>query len=255
MALIRIDHTPESIGLNLPLNIILPDPPQLRSTPLRERKLLYLLHGLSEDASAWQRYSSIESVADHYGLVVIMPSAGRSFYTDQPDGPRFFTYLTEELPRYLQDVFGIALSRENTLIAGTSMGGYGAFKAAFHYPQQYAAAASLSGVLSLEILRALPDDPRQGEFTKLFGDLSKLAGSKHDPQTWLDQAAQSKAQLPRLYVTTGRQEDIYPLGQYFVSMARARNIEVDYHEYDGSHTWPYWDQQIQRFLQKELGTE
>ena len=37
-----------------------------------------------------------------------MPSAGRSFYTDQPNGQKYFTYITEELPRYLREVFGLA---------------------------------------------------------------------------------------------------------------------------------------------------
>ena len=52
MALIRMDHTPETVKINLPLNIILPDPGRMGDIPLRKRKVLYLLHGLSEDASA-----------------------------------------------------------------------------------------------------------------------------------------------------------------------------------------------------------
>ena len=254
MALIRIDHTPETVQVNLPLHVIVADPGKMLAVPVRSRKVLYLLHGLSEDASAWQRYTHIETIAAGYGLVVVMPSVGRSFYTDQPNGQRYFTYLTEELPRYLENLFGLAPRREDTLMAGVSMGGYGAMKTALRCPERFAAAASFSGVLSLEVLRALPGDPRQNEFMHIFGDLSKLKGSEHDPEVWLDDAAQSRVQLPRLYVTTGRQEDIYPLGLYFVSMAQARSIEVDYHEYDGSHTWPYWDQQIRRFLEMELGT-
>ena len=115
MALLRIDHTPETVKVNLPLNIILPDPGKMAGVPVARRKVLYLLHGLSEDASAWQRYSSIEALAEGYGLVVVMPSAGRSFYIDQPNGQKYFTYLTEELPRYLADVFGLAPRREDTL--------------------------------------------------------------------------------------------------------------------------------------------
>ena len=134
MALLRIDHVPETVKVNLPLNIILPDPGKMGAIPVAKRKVLYLLHGLSDDASAWQRYSSIESVAAAYGLVVVMPSVGRSFYTDQPNGQKYFTYLTEELPRYLADIFGLAPRREDTFIAGNSMGGYGAFKAALLHP-------------------------------------------------------------------------------------------------------------------------
>jgi len=121
MALLRIDHTPETIKTNLPLNIILPDPGKMAGVPVAQRKVLYLLHGLGDDASAWQRYTAIETLAARYGLVVVMPSAGRSFYIDQPNGQRYFTYLTDELPRYLKDVFGLAPRREDTLITGNSI--------------------------------------------------------------------------------------------------------------------------------------
>jgi putative tributyrin esterase len=161
MALIHLDHVPETVKVNLPLNIILPDPGRMGSVPVAKRKVLYLLHGLSDDASAWQRYSSIETLAAAYGLVVVMPSVGRSFYINQPNGQKYFTYLTEELPQYLLDVFGLVPNRENTFIAGNSMGGYGAFKAALIHPELYAAAASLSGVLSLAILTVIPNDPRR----------------------------------------------------------------------------------------------
>jgi S-formylglutathione hydrolase FrmB len=248
MALIRLDHVPETVGVNLPLNILLPDPGQMQGKPVRERKLLYLLHGLSDDASAWQRYTSIETIAAQYGLVVVMPSAGRSFYTDQPNGQRYFTYLTEELPRYLEEVFGLAPKREDTLIAGVSMGGYGALKAALHYPDRYGTAASISGALSLDILRLLPGDPRQAEFTHIFGDLTKLAGGRHDPATWLQNAAKTPARLPRLYFASARQEDLYPLGLHFVAACRTLGIAIDYHEEDGKHDWTFWDPQIRRFL-------
>ena len=149
MALLRFDHVPETVKVNLPLYIILPSPGEMRGVPVAKRKVLYLLHGLSDDGSAWQRYTAIEAMAALYGLVVVMPSVGRSFYTNQPNGQAYFTYLTDELPRYLKDVFGLSPARADTLIAGNSMGGYGAFKAAFIHPEMYSSAASFSGALSV----------------------------------------------------------------------------------------------------------
>jgi S-formylglutathione hydrolase FrmB len=253
MALIRIDHVPETVKVNLPLNIILPDPGKMGDMPVAKRKVLYLLHGLSDDASAWQRYSSIETVAAGYGLVVVMPSVGRSFYIDQPNGQRYFSYLTEELPHYLVDVFELAPRREDTLIAGVSMGGYGAFKAALLRPELYSAAASFSGVLSLEIFRVIPNDPRRDEFAFLFGDLEKLAGSEHDPAVWLKRAAQNPSLLPRLFIAVSRQEDIYPLSGMFHAACQSLGVQADYHEEDGGHDWFFWDGQIRRFLAAVLG--
>ncbi len=252
MALLRIDHVPETVKVNLPLYIILPGPGEMRDVPVARRKVLYLLHGLSDDGSAWQRYTAIEALAALYGLVVIMPSAGRSFYTDQPNGQNYFTYLTDELPRYLKEVFGLSPHREDTLIAGNSMGGYGAFKAAFLHPELYSVAASFSGVLSLAFIKAFPDDPRRGEFEKLFGDLDKLAGSEHDPATWLQRFSTNPMALPRLFMSCGRQEDLYPLNTYFYNSCQALGIHVDYHEEDGFHDWFLWNKQIQRFLAANL---
>lgn len=253
MALIHIDHVPETVGLNLPLNIIIPNPGQMGGVPVSQRKVLYLLHGLSDDGSAWQRYTSIETLAAAYGLVVVMPSVGRSFYTDQPNGQKYFSYLTEELPRYLADVFGLASRREDTFIAGNSMGGYGAIKAALLHPELYSDAASFSGVLSLEILKLDPSDWRRREFSLLFGPLDQIVGGEHDPSTWLKRVAQNPSAVPNLFIYVGRQEDIYPLSGYFHQACQSLGMKSEYHEEDGQHNWFLWDRQIRQFLASILG--
>ena len=253
MALIRIDHVPDTVQVNLPLNLIVPEPAKMGDLPVSKRKVLYLLHGLSDDASAWQRYSAIETLAKAYGLVVVMPSVGRSFYTDMPNGQKYFTYLVEELPRYLKDVFGLAPKREDTFIAGLSMGGYGAMKAALLRPELYSAAASFSGVLSLGIFKAVPNDPRTAEFSLLFGDFEKLPGSQHDPAVWLQRAAKDPASLPHLYIYVGRQEDLYPLSGQFHQACKSLGVQAEYREDDGHHDWFLWDRQIPLFLASILG--
>jgi S-formylglutathione hydrolase FrmB len=254
MSLVRIDHVPETVKVNLPLYVILPDPDEEGRIELATRKVLYLLHGLSDDASAWQRYTSIETIAARYGLVVAMPSAGRSFYIDQPNGQKYFSYLTEELPRYLKEVFGLEQRREDTYIAGNSMGGYGAFKAALLRPELYAAAASFSGVLSIAVLQLLPqEDPRRDEFVLLFGELEKLVGGEHDPAFWLEAAAKNPSQLPQLFISVTRQEDIYPLSGMFHEACQSLGVQSEYYEEDGAHDWLFWDGEIRRFLSALLG--
>lgn len=248
MALIRLEHVPETVKVNLPLYVLLPDPGRMGGVPLRQRKVLYLLHGLSDDASAWQRFTAIETLANQYGLVVVMPSVGRSFYIDQPNGQHYFSYLTQELPRYQEEVFGLRPDRADSLIAGVSMGGYGAIKAALAYPERFCAAASFSGFLSLEFLNAHPNDPRRAEFGCLLGDLQQLAGSPHDPAEWLRQAAQHPALLPRLFLACGRQDDLYPLNRLFQAQCQVHGVGLEYHEEDAGHTWAFWDAQIRRFL-------
>ncbi len=253
MALICIDHVPETTKVSQALNIIVPDPGKMKDVPVRERRVLYLLHGLSDDASAWQRYTAIETIANAYGLVVVMPSVSRSFYTDQPNGQKYFSYLMEELPQYLSDVINLTPKREDTLIAGVSMGGYGAMKAALLFPERFYAAASFSGLLSLRFLEAYPDDPRQKEFTYIFGDLSKLSGSEHDPAAWLKKVSTNPSALPQLHIACGLQDDLYPLNQMFQAECLSLGINLNYHVEDGKHEWLFWDAQLRRFLASVLG--
>jgi putative tributyrin esterase len=252
MALIRIDHVPETVKVNSPLFLIIPEPAKTGGEPVSACKVLYLLHGHSDDGSAWQRYTAIEAIAALYNLVVVMPSAGLSFYTDQPNGQNYFTYLTEELPHYLNYVFGFSLHREDTLIAGNSMGGYGAFKAAFMCPGQYSAAASFSGLLSFAFLKISTDDPRLAEFTSIFGDLTKLLGSEHDPDTWVKNASKNPAVLPKLYASCGRQDDLLPLNTIFHSTCNNLGIPLEYFEEEGDHDWFFWNEQVKRFLSINL---
>lgn len=256
MTLLRLDHLSDGIKMTVPLNIILPDPAELKKTALQERTVLYLLHGLSDDASAWQRFSSIEIYARKYGLVVVMPSVGRSFYTDQANGQRYFSYIVEELPEYMQVVFAIQPRREKTLIAGLSMGGYGAFKAAFLHPEKYFAAGSFSGPLMLNMLSLIPiEDPIRNEFTNLFGDLEKISGSEHDPMAWLEKVKENLETLPRLYQSCGNEDDLYPANVLFRDACKKHGIPVNYREGKGKHDWYYWDEQIKEFLAVMLDSQ
>ena len=255
MAVLRIDHTSISTKVCLPLYMILPDPMRMEGMPVRERKVLYLLHGLSDDGSAWQRYTTIERLANDYGLVVVMPSVGRSFYTDLPNGQNYFTYITEEIPQYLKDVFDLDPKREDTYIAGLSMGGYGAMKAGLLHPEKYSAVASFSGVLSMDMLVPHLQADRQelAEFSLIFGDIQKAPGSAFDPIAWLKNFDLHAADLPRLFVSCGRQDDLYPMTRHFADTCRQLGFPVDYHEEDGQHTWDLWDREITRFLKAVLG--
>ena len=253
MALLQIDHVSEKVGVNLPLNVILPDDLAHGGKALEERKVLYLLHGLSDDASAWPRYTNIEIIARAHGLVVVMPSAGRSFYADMANGQAYFSYITEELPAWLAAIFRISSARENTYIAGLSMGGYGAFKAAFLRPDLYTAACSLSGVLALNAFLAPPDKVENQalmhEFDLLFGGLQNLPGSLNDPMTWLKNAAEGSTPLTRLSAACGLEDDLLPLNRLFVQAAAQVGVPLDYQEEPGKHDWIFWQRQIEKFIQ------
>ena len=102
MALIKCNYKSQALGKASEVAIIVPE-----KKTVEKLRVLYLLHGLSDDYSAWLRYSSLERyVRDNTDTMIVMPDAGRSFYSDMYYGGNYYTYITEELPAFLKSMFG-----------------------------------------------------------------------------------------------------------------------------------------------------
>ena len=203
-------------------------------------KTLYLLHGLSDDHTIWMRRSSIERYAAALGIAVIMPDGGRSWYTDMAYGGRYFSFLTEELPEKCRLLFrGISGKKEDTFIAGLSMGGYGAVKAAYTYPERYAAAASLSGAFAV----AKEDRIKRGadvrEWDAIFGS-EPITGSKHD----VFALAEKQAELPPTYLWCGKSDVLLPATEKMDAILTERGALHETLITEGDHSWKYWDEHI-----------
>ena len=140
MAFLQCSFHSDVLGRACSMNVILPQKvtTQIGMTSSgggnRRYPVLYLLHGLSDDHTIWSRRTSIERYAAEYELAVVMPDGERGFYTDMMQGPRYWTMLTEELPAIAASFFPISTRREDTYVAGLSMGGYGALKCALRLP-------------------------------------------------------------------------------------------------------------------------
>jgi S-formylglutathione hydrolase FrmB len=251
MALFHCNFYSEVLQTCVSADVILPQrrPTELQTASASPKyPTLYLLHGLLDDHTIWQRRTSIEWYVETLDLAVVMPAAGRSFYTDMAHGPRYFTFFSEELPRLMRSFFPLSERREDTFAAGLSMGGYGAFKLALTYPERYAAAASLSGALDIAVAAQGTDPTWQAEMRLIFGDTSQVAGSRHDLFSLAKQLAASGNPIPRLYQCCGTEDFLYPSNLRFRDYARSLGLDLTYEDGSGGHEWKYWDQQIQRVL-------
>ena len=130
MAFFEMKYHSDALKIGVSVNVILPEKAKTligmtaNGASATTYKTLYLLHGLSDDHSIWMRRTSIERYASDYGIAVVMPSVGRSWYTDTPSGAKYLTFVTEELPRVCQSYFrGMSDKREDNMVAGLSMGG------------------------------------------------------------------------------------------------------------------------------------
>ena len=150
MACIRMSLRSRVLDVDTVVNVVIPyDLFDREGRPKPFTRTLYLLHGLRQNADAWQRMSSAERFANYYGYALVMPDAQRSFYTDMAHGPRFFTYLTEELPEIMQAMFKIPADPAHTYVGGLSMGGYGALACGLSHPERFMGVGAFSSVADL----------------------------------------------------------------------------------------------------------
>ncbi len=251
MALIRCDFFSEALELSTSMTVILPQPATAEIGLVADRDdteppVLYLLHGLTDDDTAWTRFSSIERYAGPRGLAVVMPQVHRSFYADEAHGAKFWTFLSQELPGVVQSLFRVSARREDTFVAGLSMGGYGALKWALRHPERFAAAASLSGALDLEHRQSHDQRPHIRELMRRVYADRPVSGTDDDLFHLLETA--DRASLPSMYVACGTEDHLYPDNQRFRDACKRLGIELSVEFGPGEHEWGYWDTRIQQVL-------
>ncbi|MBQ2954598.1 MAG: esterase family protein [Clostridia bacterium] len=252
MALLHVNFFSNALGVASSVEVILPEAEQGIGVTASGQdalpRVLYLLHGYSDDHTIWQRRTSVERYAASHNLAVIMPAVNHSFYCNEQGGERYWDYVSEELPRQMQRFFRLSDRPEDTFVAGLSMGGYGALKLAMTHPERFGAAASFSGAVDIVTMA----DRKSGDWKRIFGR-RKVAGTDCDLFHLMEKNA-AASHKPRLYVSCGTADFLYGQHQRFVPALQAHGWDVTHHEEpDAVHEWGFWDREIARFIPWMLG--
>jgi len=241
------------IGGQTSVSMILPifDWQEDRHEPGTKFRTLWLLHGGGGDHTDYLRKTAVERYAVKHQLAVVMPEVGNSFYSDLPHGPRYFTYVSEELPAMLRRYFPLSDKREDNFVAGLSMGGFGAAKLAFNLPDRYAAVGLMStGPMGPhQLAEVLGDDKRSSRFEAIFGGLDRVPGSINDIWHVLEQAVNRGVELPKIYNCCGTEDFVYGKFREFRSFAERLGLDVTHAEGPGGHTWEFWDEYLPRIIE------
>lgn len=254
MILTELNFFSETLGMRATLGVILPQrtlaEAQGKGKP--KYRTIYLLHGHSDDHTAWQRWTSIERYVENMNLAVVMPSVHLSFYADMAHGGKYWQFISEEVPAVVRDLYPLSSARADNFVAGLSMGGYGAFKLALTHPDRFAAAASLSGAVDIREVVKGHGDPQAEVWLEgmrnIFGaDLSKVAGSQADLFVLAEKVAKGKVK-PKLYQCCGSEDFLHADNLRFRDFIRQLPLDLTYEEGPGEHKWGFWDKMIQKVL-------
>ena len=251
LALLHVDFYSHVLMMEMQMDVILPEVTQgqigMEGRDGGEKwKTLYLLHGMSDDHTIWQRRTSIERYAADKGIAVVMPTTHLGWYTDMACGLKYFTFVTDELPKICRQMFPrMSNRREDTYAAGLSMGGYGALKCGLRAPEVFSKVASLSGAVNMRMREVAPE--AEGYWSDIFGDMKQFAGSFNDLMTAAEELKDSPVR-PDVYMWCGTEDFLHEQNVAMRRQLNALGYNLVYEESPGDHQWKYWDAKIQTVL-------
>ena len=218
----------------------------------REMKTLYLLHGISGNDCDWVYSGAAEELALQYNLAVICITAGNNFYLDrEATGCKYATFAGEEVVTYTRKLFSLSDKREDTLIGGLSMGGYGAIHTALSYPDTFGGCIALSSALITKQIAAM----KEGEgneianaayYREIFGDPERILTSDIAPEFLYQSRKKDGRPIPPVYLACGTEDMLIENNRAFRDFLQGEQADFRYEEGPGIHDWKFWNVYIMK---------
>lgn len=256
MAVIQFNYMSKCLMRTVDINVILPidqlDMHTMHYLSHSPFKTLYLLHGIYGDKNDWLYGTHILKWASERHLCVVMPSGENMFYVDNELTHKFFgQFIGQELVNITRAMFPLSTKKEDTFIAGLSMGGYGAIVNGLKYYQTFGYIAGLSSALLLEDWIKCQNplihtaDPKK-YYESIFGDISRIKGSDKDYFALIEQTEITK--LPKMYLCVGTEDFLLQNNREYRNFLIKKGVNITYEEGPGSHEWDFWDRYILKIL-------
>jgi len=202
--------------------------------------VLYLLHGYSGNYSNWVKNTTVASLADQYGYMVVCPDGGfGSWYWDIANDRnyQYETFVSKELVDYIDQHYVTVKDRKGRAITGLSMGGHGALSLAIKHQDLYGAAGSTAGGVDFRPF------PLNWEIKDRIGNYADA------PQIWDDRVVINM--IPkllnnklRLMIDCGKEDFFYPVNVALHDKLMYHNINHTFVTSEGGHNWTYWSRSI-----------
>lgn len=243
MAQLHCNFFSYSLGYGVDIQMTLPSlspcdmehPERLTHTITAKYPVLYLLHGHGNDYMCWNRFTSMERYVEERRIAVVSCSVGNKGYMNAAYGENYFDFVKKELPEFVQANFPISDRKEDTYIAGLSMGGYGALAHALEHPESYQAV----GAFSPAVAWTSESEERVGHSMPEMMNLYEL----------LDRNLAEQKSLPDIFVCIGDKDFLYDSVVQFHQTMQEKGVGHRYDVIDGyEHEWALWDIELPKFL-------
>lgn len=230
-------------------------PPSFDSQPGKKFPALYFLHGLNQDqtflvsSGAWNVIEDAQEQKRIGEFVVITPEADNSFYINSKDNQiKYEDFFIRDFIPQMENRFHLLTNRSGRAISGVSMGGYGALRTAFKYPQMFVSVSAHMPAL----LERLPQGSSEAGLNRYLGT---AFGRPLDEAYWQANSPFVYAKTANLrdlkiYFDCGDQDDFgFDAGtRQLDKLLTARHIPHITHIYPGTHSGEFVAQHIEESL-------
>ena len=245
------------------MNVLLPTDTPVPPGTVKEfkpYKTVYLLHGYRGNCDDWLINSTIVDISTKFDIAVVMCDGINGFYVDQPkSGIRGSEFIGQEIIEISRRSFPLSHNREDTLIAGLSMGGYGTLYNSLKYGDVFGHAIALS--TPVKVLRYESEyEPKDMEFKQtpgffetLHGDLSEVYETDRNIALHAKQVLTSGRPATDLYIACGYNDTLVPENRELHEQLLEIGFPHEYEEGPGTHDWPFWNDFLTRGLIHAFG--
>ncbi len=245
--------------------------------------VLYLLHGLTSNYTAWGRMGTAFYAGLAGDLIVVMPDAGNSWYinwAETTEGPRndWEDHIVQDVIGHVDGNYRTIARREGRAISGLSMGGYGGLTLGLRHPEMFVSIGSTSGALAYarsaaarirgevsprRVANRTPEE-RAAREARLARPNPSIAiegfssqAERSLPGRAFVTAEQADAydpfklilqlppeELPHIYLDSGTEDGLIAVAREFAQVLFERDVPFDFMQMAGRHNGDYWIQSL-----------
>jgi S-formylglutathione hydrolase FrmB len=243
-------HSSKLMAREMSYRVILPSDYK-NSNETTRYSTIYLLHGLTGNYANWTDKTKLTEYAAKNKFIIVTPDGANGWYADSvsASNDKYESYIIKELIPEIDKQFRTVAERRGRVIAGLSMGGYGAIKFGLKYPEMFSLAGSFSGALGATNFT----EKNAGNIGKgidaIFGPEAGEMRKANDIFAIIrDSSAEKIKAMPYIYQSCGTEDFLIQNNRDFLALLNEKKVPHEYRELPGGHTWTFWDDQVREFL-------
>ncbi len=234
----------------MPYKLILPA--DYKTAKEQKYAVIYLLHGLTGHYDNWMGKTKLTEYAEKHNFIIVTPEGNNGWYSDSATVPndKYESYIIQELIPEIDKNFRTVADKNHRVVAGLSMGGYGAIKFGLKYAEMFSLVGSFSGALGAASFNEKNAGGIGKSINAIFGGEESETRKSNDIFKIIKEISAEKLKtLPFIYFDCGTEDFLFKNNRDFVVLLLEKKIPHEFRQLPGKHDWNFWDAQVKEFLE------